>query len=105
MCRPDPVEQVDVRGLVDQVKERVAVQLIPVGATVVATERDAQGTTGEVIEVESRVILVVLPAPQDHAVFPRVHQREEPVRSPGVLRDVERVLRELSGSKKRSTWS
>jgi hypothetical protein len=89
--------QVNVRRLVDQVEERVAVQLVPVGPTVIAAERETQDAAGDVIEIDPRVILVVLAAAEDDAVFAGVHEREEPVRPPRVLGDVDGILRELSG--------
>lgn len=44
--------QIDVRGLVDQVEERVAEQFLPIGAAVIAAEGDLQPVGRLVIEVE-----------------------------------------------------
>ncbi len=49
------------------------------------------------IEIETEVVLVVAAAVQHHAVFLLIHVREEPIGLAAVLRDVQRVAREVAG--------
>jgi hypothetical protein len=89
--------QVDVGGLIDEVEEDIVVQVEPPRPAVVRAHAELQVAARTMIEVEAEVILVVAPAVEHHAIFPLIHEREEPVGLAAVLCDVERVAREVAG--------